>query len=74
MTAEDLARYLFGDQMDPNDTGLIGRIIREQEALRAQLRGMLRLGWAILIVLLTSTLAFIGNLLMHVIPMARGGG
>lgn len=72
LTAEDLARYLFGDQMDPNDTGLIGRLMEDMKNLRVttqrQVRGVLMLGWAILVVLIAALLSLVGNLLLHLIP------
>lgn len=83
LTAEDLARYLFGDQMDPNDTGLIGRMIKDVQDLRTdmntqvkivrqQVRGVLLLGWAILLALIAALLSFLANVLLHYIPTHVG--
>lgn len=58
--------------MDPNDTGLIGRLMQDMKDLRVttqrQVRGVLMLGWAILVVLIAALLSLVGNLLLHLIP------
>jgi hypothetical protein len=59
----DLWVYLFGDPRNPSDSGVIGRIETEVKALRAMVRSVLRLGWAIVVTLL----AVLGTLIASLV-------
>lgn len=66
ISAEDLAKHLFGNPFDPDDKGLIGEIRSEVQEVNNRLSSVLKLGWALFTVFLTATSAFVVDLLVRV--------
>ena len=68
-TTPELAHYLFGNPWDRKDNGIIGRLNEEIHQLRVSVRNVMRMAWAILLIMLTATLALVVDVLSrdHVI-------
>lgn len=65
VTAEELARYLFGDPLDPRDVGIVGRLMAQVDANTRQVGRLLRLAWAVLIVFIAAILTIAGDAIIR---------
>jgi len=60
ITAEQLAYYLFGNPMNPQDKGIIGQ-------MQDQVKQLVRLGWAMLFTFTAAFLAAVGALIVDLL-------
>ena len=65
LTAPELARYLFGDPLDPKDAGLIGRLQNTIETSNKRVDRLLRLAWAIMLLMVAACVTLITDLLVR---------
>ena len=71
LTAPELARYLFGDPINPDDVGLIGRLGTQLEATNQRVDRLLRLAWAIFLTLVVALLTLATDLILRVASVGR---
>lgn len=60
ITAQQLAYVLFGNPINPQDKGIIGR-------MQDQVRQLVALAWAFLLTFIAATLAFAFDLILHIL-------
>jgi hypothetical protein len=71
VTAEELARYLFGDPLDPKDVGIIGRLMEQVERNTKVVGRLLGLAWAVLIVFIAAVLTLAGDAVLRLAELHR---
>lgn len=65
VTAEELARYLFGDPLDPQDVGIVGRLTTAVERNTRAVGRLLALAWALLLVFVAALLTVAGDAVLR---------